>query len=133
MLLERPSLRTTHIKQNWQKNVITFRSGKMKVRVPTQPCAGTSKELTPLYAESINMLDGLTDDEVDWYLDEHPKIVLLFEVDIAEAIIPYVVHSEEVLEELDREAIRELRQAPVSCLSAPDRCVSRAGTTEVLD
>ena len=79
LLLGRPWLRIAHIKQNWQKNVITFRSGKMKVRVPTQPRAGTSKELTPLYAESINMLDGLTNDE-----DEHWKIVLLFEVDVAD-------------------------------------------------
>ena len=55
----------------------------MKVRIPTQPRAGTSKELTLLYAKSINMLDGITDDEVDRYLDEYLKLVLLFEVDIA--------------------------------------------------
>ena len=64
----------------------------MKVRVPTQPLTSTNKELTPLYAESINMLDGLADDEVDRYLDEHLKIVPLFEVDVAEAVTPYVVH-----------------------------------------
>ena len=81
-----------HIKQNWQKNVITFRRGKTKVRVPPQPRVGTSKEVTPLYAESINMLDGLDDEEVDRYLEEHPKIVPLFEVDITEAVIPYVMN-----------------------------------------
>mgnify|MGYP000677476563 CR=1 FL=1 len=64
-LLGRSWLRTTHIKQNWQKHVITFRRGKTKVRVLTQPRAGTSKELRPLYAESINNLDGLADDEIN--------------------------------------------------------------------
>ena len=65
MLLGRPWLRIVHIKQNWQKNVITFQRGMTKVRVPTPLQAGTSKELTPLYAESINMLDGFADEEVE--------------------------------------------------------------------
>ena len=43
------------------------------------------------------MLDGLTDNEIDLYLDEHPKIVPLFEVDDAEDVTLYVMHSEEVL------------------------------------
>ena len=69
LLLGRPWLRMAFIKQNWQKNVITFRRGKNKVRVPTQPRAGTKKDLTPIYAESINMLAGLAEDEVDRYLE----------------------------------------------------------------
>mgnify|MGYP000305935661 CR=1 FL=1 len=59
---------------------------KAKVRVPTQPQAGTNKEVTPLYAESINMLDGMADEEVDRYLEEHPRIVPLFEVYVAKAV-----------------------------------------------
>ena len=38
------------------------------------------------------MLDGLADDEVDRYMDEHPKIVPLFEVDVAEIVTPYVTY-----------------------------------------
>ena len=72
---------------------------------------GTNKELTPLYTESINMLDGLAVDKVNRYLDEHPKIVPLFEVDIAEAITPYVTYRGKELDELDQEAIQELMQA----------------------
>ena len=71
----------------------------------------TSKELTPLYAESINMLNGLADDKVDRYLEEYLKIVPLFEVDVVEIVTLYVVHPEEVFDEPDREAIRELRRA----------------------
>ena len=72
------------------------------MRVPTQLRVGTSKELTTLYVESINMLDGLADDEVDRYLEEHPKIVPLFEVDVAKAVTPYVTHRESEFDEPDQ-------------------------------
>ena len=64
LLLGRPWLQTTHIKQNWQRNIITFQHGKAKVRVPTHPRMGASKEWTPLYAESINRLEGLADEQL---------------------------------------------------------------------
>ena len=112
LLLGRPWLRTAHIKKNWQKNVITFRRGKIKVRVPTQPRVSTSKEATPLYAESINMLEGLPDEEVNRYLEEHPKIVPLFGLNITTIVGPYVTSPES--EEPDQESIRELHQAQES-------------------
>ena len=62
------------------------------MRVPIQQWAGTTKQITLLYAERINMLDGLSNDEVDQYLEEHPKIVSLFEVEVVEVITPYVTH-----------------------------------------
>ena len=62
--------------------------------MPTQPRVNTSKEVTPLYAESINMLEGLPDEEVDRYLEENPKIVPLFEVDITVVVGPYVMSLE---------------------------------------
>ena len=91
---------------------MTFRRGKTKVRVATQPRATTSKELTPLYAESINMLEGLPDQEVDRYLEEHPKSVPLFEVDITAAVRPYITNPES--DEPDQEAIRDLCQVQES-------------------
>ena len=45
------------------------------------------------------MLDGLTDDEVDQYLDEHPNIVPLFKVDVADVVMPYVTHWEDKFNE----------------------------------
>ena len=57
------------------------------------------------------MLDGLADEIVDQYLEEHPKIVPLFEVDVANAVMPYITNREEEVAELDNEVIRELRQA----------------------
>ena len=55
------------------------------------------------------MLEGLSDEEVDRYLEEHPKIVPLFEVDITTAVGPYITSSES--DEPDQAAIREERQA----------------------
>ena len=91
--------------------MITFRRGKAKVRVPTQPRKGTGKDLTPLYAECVNMLEGLADEEEDQYLLENPKIVPLFEIDVAEAVSPYLLQPDGTEAGPDREAIRELRQA----------------------
>ena len=73
----------------------------------SQPRATTSKEVTPLYAEGINMLEELPDEEVDRYLEEHSKIVLLFEVDITTVVRPYITSPES--DEPDQEAIGELR------------------------
>ena len=85
---------------------MTFRRGKAKVRVPTQPRSSTGKELTPLYAECVNMLEGLADEEVDQYLQENPKIVPLFEIDVAEAVSLHIIQPDETDEEPDKEAIR---------------------------
>ena len=57
------------------------------------------------------MLEGLANEEVDRYLDQNPRIVPLFEVDVAEVVSPYIVHPDDVGEEPDRDAIRKLHQA----------------------
>ena len=62
--------------------------------------------MTPLYAEGINMLEGLADEEVNQYLQENPKIVPLFKID--EAVSPYILQPEENDEEPDKEVIWEL-------------------------
>ena len=51
------------------------------------------------------MLEGLPDEEVDRYLEEHPKIVPLFEVDITEAVGPYVTSPGKESDKPDQEAI----------------------------
>ena len=53
------------------------------------------------------MLDGLAEEKVDRYLDEHPRIVPLFEVDVAEGVTPYIVQPEEIGDKPDWDAIRE--------------------------
>ena len=63
MLLGRPWLRTANIKQHRQRNMISFRRGKTKVRLITEECLTTPHNTTPLYAEGVHMLDGLADEE----------------------------------------------------------------------
>ena len=61
------------------------------------------------------MLDGLADDEVDEYLEENPKNIPLFEIDVIEAISPYVSEGdtevEETLRETNPKSVDELRHA----------------------
>ena len=59
------------------------------------------------------MLDGLVDGEINSFLDEHPMIVLLFEIDVLSNIEPYIENAidHEVFEKLDPTSIKELQQA----------------------
>ena len=66
----------------------------------------TSKELTSLYTESVNMLEGLADEEDDQYLKENPKIVSLLKIDVVEADSPYIAQPEDAKEEPDKDVIR---------------------------
>ena len=50
----------------------------------------------PLYVESVNMMEGLDDRELDQYLHENPKIISLFEIVIVEIITPYINNEENV-------------------------------------
>ena len=87
ILLSRPWLRSANVKQNWQHNCISFRRGRNKVCVPTQEMVAQSKGIMPLYAEDINMLKGVDDIEVEAYLDDHSRIVPLFEIDIMSRLV----------------------------------------------
>ena len=71
----------------------SFRRDKTKVRVPTQETAAPTKTITPLYAEEINMLEGLEDKELEAYLDENLRIVPLFEIDVLETASEYIPMS----------------------------------------
>ena len=50
----------------------------------TQP-----KGITPLYAEDINILEGVDDTELEAYLDDHSRIIALLEIDVIETVADY--------------------------------------------
>ena len=75
-------MRSANIKQNWQHKNLSFCRGRTKVRVPMEENATIPKDISPLYAEEIHMLEGLEDEELERYLDENPRIVPLFEIDV---------------------------------------------------
>mgnify|MGYP006957849201 FL=1 len=76
--------------------------------MPTQKKVATKKDITPLYAEAINMMEGVADK----CLEENPNIVSLFEIDVVEMVSPYVTRmdtmSDEGLKEPDTKVIAEL-------------------------
>ena len=113
LLLGRPWLRSANIKQNWQHNNLSFRRGRAKVRVPMEEGALTPKEISPLYAEEIHMLEGLEDEELERYLDENPRIVPLFEIDVAGTADSYASPSANTGQddEPGEEALAELQRA----------------------
>ena len=61
--------------------MISFRRGKTKVRVITEERIPVALNTSPLYAEGVHMLDGLADEEVEDFLEDHPTIIPLFEID----------------------------------------------------
>ena len=65
LLLGRPWLRSANIKQKWQYNHLSFHRGRAKVKVPMEESAPAPKEISPLYAEEINMLKRLEDEELE--------------------------------------------------------------------
>ena len=53
----------------------------------------TPLDNNPLHAEAVHMVDGLTDNEMNSFLEEHPTIVPLFEVNVLSAMEPYVAYG----------------------------------------
>ena len=90
----------------------TFYRGKTKIHISTEERISTTNDTTPLYVEGVHMIDGLADDKIDRYLDDYPKIIPLFEVNIIQAVIPYVLrtYSEaaDTLREMDLKSVDEL-------------------------
>ena len=46
-----------------------------------------------MYAEDINMLEGMDDEELQAYLKEHPRIIALFEIDVIGSAADYATHT----------------------------------------
>ena len=133
LLLGSPWLHSGNIKQNWQHNCISFRRGHNKVRVPTEEMAAQPKGMTPLYAEDINMLEGVHDAELEAYLDDHLRIVPLFEIDIIETIADYAPPTtlQEEAHEPELESIMELSRARATFKREME--ISRRVTTSALE
>mgnify|MGYP000258750636 CR=1 FL=1 len=74
----------------------------------TQP-----KGMAPLYAEDINILEGVDDTELEAYLEEHPCIILLFEIDVLETAVDYATPTslQDEAYEPDPASIKELSRA----------------------
>jgi hypothetical protein len=56
----------------------------------------------PVYAEGVNMLEGLTEEEADTFLQENPTLVALYKIDIVKEAEPYQTSKEVAIVELGR-------------------------------
>jgi hypothetical protein len=99
ILLGRPWLRMKH---DWPRNVLTFRRGGQKVRIHTTKGRIPDKATAPVYTEGVNMLEGLTEEEADIFLQENPTIVPLYEIDVVKEAEPYQLTEEASIVELGR-------------------------------
>ena len=75
----------------------------------------TPLDNNPLHAEAVHMVDGLTDNEMNSFLEEHPTIVPLFEIDVLTAVETYLADTSTVKQEAPHEpnpeAMKELGHA----------------------
>jgi DNA-binding LytR/AlgR family response regulator len=58
----------TNRMHDWPKNVLTFRQEGRKIRIHTTKGRTLDTATALVYVESINMLEGLTEEEADTFL-----------------------------------------------------------------
>ena len=83
----------------------------MKVRVLTEERTTTPLDNNPLYVEGVHMLNGLEDDEMYSFLDEHPMIVPLFDIDVLSSVELYIASTanQDAPHEPVPESVKELQ------------------------
>ena len=108
LLLSQSWLKMANIKQNWNRNVLTFRKGKTWIRISTQEKINTTHKCLPIHPESVNMMEGLDEVEEDQYFTKNPKIIPLFEVDILQTLTTYREDKESEIP-VDEQTLKELR------------------------
>jgi hypothetical protein len=102
------------MKHDWPRNVLTFRRGGKKIRIHTTKGRIPDKATTPVYSEGVNMLEGLTEEEADTFLQENPTLVPLYEINVVKEAEHYQLTEEAVIVELGREREALERELPVS-------------------
>jgi hypothetical protein len=113
------------MKHDWPRNyVLTFRRGGKKIRIPTTKGRIPDKATNPVYVEGVNMLEGLTEEDADTFLQENPTLVALYEIDVVKEAEPYQLTEEAAIVELRR--AREALERNWRCPSEFDLPNSRS-------
>ena len=68
---------------------MSFRRGGKKIKVQTTQSKDMASPLLLVCAESLNMLEGLTEEEAEQYFTDYDNIIPLYEVNVAELVGPY--------------------------------------------
>ena len=89
LLVGRPWLRAAKVKQDWGSQKITIRKGKKKVKVNMIPSVKLPKHARALYAQGINMVEEIEDDEEDAFMQVNESVIPVFEIDVARIVDEY--------------------------------------------
>ena len=89
ILLGRPWFKQAKFKQDWGATKITIKKGKKKVRMDMVPNATLPREARALYAQGINMVKEVDDDEEDAFLKVNESIVPIFYIDVERILEQY--------------------------------------------
>ena len=89
LLVGRPWLRAAKVKQDRGSQKITIRKGKKKVKVNMIPIVKLPKHARALYAQGINMVEEIEDDEEDAFMQVNESVILVFEIDVARIVDEY--------------------------------------------
>ena len=89
LLLGRPWLKTARVKQDWGAELITIRQGKKKVKIQMVPTEVLPRNARALYAQGINMVEELADDEEDEFLKVNSSVIPVFEINVANIVEQY--------------------------------------------
>ena len=90
LLLGRPWLRQAKVRHNWEHNVMSIRRGRRKVKFPLRERKHLTAAAWPVVAETVNMAEGLDDDEETQFLRDNADLIPLCLVDVAEIVEAYL-------------------------------------------
>jgi hypothetical protein len=71
--------------------VLTFWHGGKKIRIHTTKGHAPDKAIAPIYAKIVNMLEGLTEEEADFFLQKNWTLVSLYEIDVVKEVETYSI------------------------------------------
>ena len=104
------------IKQDWTKDRLSFRCHAKEIRGNNTTSPRPPQALTPIYGEPVNLVEGLTEEEVTTYQEANPDFVPLFKIEVLE--LPssppqptLQVKPPKGTESLSRDAVAELKMA----------------------
>ena len=77
-----------------------------------QESSPPTKAITVLYAEEVDIIEGLEDEELENYLEENPRIQPLCDIDVIETTRAYATSTPVGAKDCtpDTEALMELRR-----------------------
>ena len=75
---------------------MSFKRGGKNIKIRMMQAKAPASLLLSIYAESVNMLEGLTEEEAEQYFTDHTDIILLYEINVDKLTEPYQIEVSQV-------------------------------------